>query len=268
MTALPELERELRAAAARRARRRWRRGRRAGLAVALVGAVAATTAAASGWLTVERGSTSRGDYEIRTAPPPESRDADRDEVAALRGEHGKVCLELRFQGLRPSYGCGERPTERQSIGLVIVDQNAEPGQRLVYGLVSPAATEIRIGTTPVAPRQREGLPGRFFSALVPARGPVHIVALNDRGEPIDQVGSPTRQAGTPHSRDEARAMGEPSGFAPTARPPSAFVYRGLEITADAAAAQGLVCNEDGTPIVRCDDSLAEADAAHRAQADR
>jgi hypothetical protein len=266
MTALPELERELRAAAARRVKRRRHRARRTGLAVALVGAVAATTAAANGWLTLERGTTSRGDYEIRTAAP-EPREADEPDVAALRGDHGQVCLELRFQGLRPSYGCGERPTERQAIGVVVVDQNAEPGQRLVYGLASPAAAEIRIGATPVTPSEREGVPGRFFSALVPARGPIYIAALNDAGQPIDEIGSQTRQAGKPHSLDEAQAMGDPAGFAPTVRPASAVVYRGREITDDAARAQGLVCVDDATLILHCYDTIAEADAAHRAQTD-
>jgi hypothetical protein len=209
MTALPELERELYAAAARRAKRVRRRGRRVGLTVAPVGAVAATTAAANGWLTLERGSTGRGDYEIRTAPPPVSpdtaeRSAAQGEVAALQGDRGEVCLELRFHDLRPSYGCGERPTARRPIGVVIVDQNAEPRQRLVYGLVVPAAAEVRIGDTAVTPRERDGLPGRFFSALAPARGPVDIVAVVDRSRPIDELGSRTEQTGSSQPRRGAR----------------------------------------------------------------
>jgi hypothetical protein len=48
-------------------------------------------------------------------------------------------------------------------------------------------------------------------------------------------------------------MGDPSGFAPTARPPGAFLHEGREISAQEAARRGLACSVDGTRVVRCED---------------
>ncbi len=73
--------------------------------------------------------------------------------------------------------------------------------------------------------------------------------------PPGRTGSsrPPRSATGPWSRDDARAMGDPSGFAPTARPPAAFVHRGREIPLEEAVRRGLACTEDGTAVVRCED---------------
>jgi hypothetical protein len=48
-------------------------------------------------------------------------------------------------------------------------------------------------------------------------------------------------------------MRGPSGFAPTTRPPAAFVHEGREIPLEEAARRGLACTEDGTAVVRCED---------------
>jgi hypothetical protein len=256
MSALPQLEHELLIAAERRiSRRRRLRLRRAGPAALLAGAALVTGAAADGWFTVEHGRSERGTYEIRSAPPGPAAD-----VTATPNGAGQVCLELRMRGLRPSYGCGDRPDAADPLGLVIVDANVQPGRWLVYGLVDSAVATVRIGANRSIPTDaKHGLPGRYFSALVPAEDSVWIAGLDHSGEQLASVGSRKRSRAKAGSRAAARALGSVAGFAPTVRPASRWVYRGRPITEARAADLGLSCVEDETPVVRCFKTARQAD---------
>ena len=128
-----------------------------------------------------------------------------------------------------------------------------PGRRLVYGLAHETVAAVRTGGRELRPSPRRGVPGRFFSTVTRAGGPVHVEALDGAGRRVGELGSPAPLTRAPTSQDDARAMGDPSGLAPTARPPGAFLYEGREISVEEAARRGLACSEDGTPVVRCED---------------
>jgi len=251
MTVLPQVQDELVRAARRRARRR-RPGRvaRGGLAAVLVGGTLTAGATATGLIELDRGESSAGPYTIVAAPP----ERDGSVVTTfLGGARDEVCLEVRRPGERATYGCGPAPTAEAPLGVLVVDQNAVPGRRLVYGLADDRVTAVRTGGEEVRPSPRRGVPGRFFSVVTSKRGPVHVVAVDADGRTLAELGSPRPLTRFPTSQDEARAMGDPIGFAPTARPPEAFVYEGREIPLEEAVRRGLACTEDGTPVVRCED---------------
>ncbi len=132
-TVLPELEQLLVRAARRRAARRLPR-RRWVLAVA-VGALvlAAAAAAATGVLDITSGRTAHGTFTVQRASIPGS-------------EHGgPICLQLRYDGRDPSYGCGEPPSAGKPFGLLVADPLAEGSpERVVYGLVADDVARVAV----------------------------------------------------------------------------------------------------------------------------
>lgn len=265
-TTLPRLEQLLTRAAHRRYGNRVS-GRRWGMpaifaALVVVGGV---TAAAAGVLTgtgaeIERGATpiggyASGAYVISVKPQ-----------AGSEAHGGPICLQLQFDGSRPSYGCGSPPSEAQPFGLVVVDGQAEGSvDRVIYGLVLSTIQRVGVlgeGTeqTIAATAPRPGLPGRFFSVTVPNEGRIEIVGYDQTGGEIARIGSREAPAHKPLSHDQAVAQGDPSGFAPTAVPASTFVYQGDLIDPKSAAERGLVCVDSLQQVV-CYDSVAERNAA-------
>lgn len=251
MTVLPQVQDELVRAARRRSRRRSRRRlTRGGLAAVLAGATLTAGATATGLLELDRGESSAGPYTIVAS----ATERDGSVVTTfLGGGDDEVCLEVRRPGHRGTYGCGPAPTAAERLGVLVVDEGAVPGRRLVYGLAHGTVAAVRVGGEEVRPSARRGLPGRFFSVVTRTGGPVHAVAVDAAGRAVGELGSSEPLTRSPASQDEARAMGDPTGFAPTARPPAAFVHEGREIPLDEAVRRGLACTEDGTPVVRCED---------------
>ncbi|CAA9468509.1 MAG: hypothetical protein AVDCRST_MAG13-263, partial [uncultured Solirubrobacteraceae bacterium] len=221
-----------------------------GLAAVLVGRTLAAGATATGLIELDRGEGPAGPYTIVAAAP----ERDGSVVATfLGGGEDEVCLEVRRPQRRGAYGCGRAPTPSAPLGVLVVDGNAVPGRRLVLGLADERVAAVRTGGEEVRPTPRRGVPGRFFSLVTRGGGPVHVEAFDAAGRRVGELGSPDPLTRSPTSRDDARALGDPSGFAPTARPPGAFLYRGREIPLEEVVRRGLACSEDGTPVVRCED---------------
>lgn len=230
---LPDLERELLRAARRRAapargRRRWRRTGLLGLAAGLVVAGGAT--ATVQLLTVDRGATSQGAYTIETRPAPD----------------GKVCLQLRYTGHAPAYGCGVVPDAATPLGVVVADSAPVAGdgvlpERVVYGLAAAHVARVDVidadGAPHAAtPRRVDGVPGRFFTVTVENEGRIELRAYDDAGRQVARVGSHARPARKPQSHAEAVAQGDPAGFAPGVAAPDRYRLDGRPISAARFAA--------------------------------
>jgi hypothetical protein len=250
---LPDLERHLLHAAHRRAGR-GARLRRPGTLAALVAAVAVTggaVATATGvFTTVDRGTNARGEpYAIERTPVQQPLDAE----GTVRG--GTVCLQLRPRAHAPAYGCGPAPTAAEPFGLVVADSSDAATDRIVYGLVGDGVARVSVlgqGTahTDGATVPKPGLPGRFFSVTVPNRGRIELVGYAASGREVARIGSRATPAHPPRSQDEARAQGDPAGFAPAIAAPQTYTYEGHQITdAQLRALKGVSCVQRRDGIV-------------------
>ncbi len=251
---LPELEQLLVRAARRRAAPRFGR-RRWALAVALGALVlAAAAAAATGVLRIAGGTTAHGTFSVERAVGP-----------GVRQGGSSVCLQLRYNGRGPSYGCGEAPTAAQPFGLVVADRLEEGSrERVIYGLAGGDIARVAaLGKggehTDAATERKDGLPGRFFAVVVPHLGRIELVGYDSAGKEVARIGSLARPAHPPHSKAEAVAQGDPAGFAPTMPISSHFVFEGHSISEAEATRRGLACLEGGE-VNRCYRSVAEAEA--------
>lgn len=229
---------------AARSRPLWRRT--GVLTVAAVVSLAGVAVAATQIMSLDEGSTAYGRYEITRAPDQGS----------------MVCMNLRYKGHQPSYGCDVAPSRERPFGLVIADSGSSPSERLIYGLVSDDARRVTAltndGARVDAPAElRDDLPGRFFSMVVPNNGGVELVAYDAADRHMAHLGDrdPNEagvQPGRPTTRDELRQRGEPLGYAPSVAMPDRFSYRGGTIARDDAARRGLSCTQD-IDGVRCTD---------------
>jgi hypothetical protein len=249
MSTLPDLERELLLAARRAAASRWP-WRRAG-ALALTGAalLAAGAGAATQFGNIDEGATASGRYQIARA-------AD---------ESGGICLNLRFEGHRPAYGCSDRPDAQHPFGLVVVESSEQSNERIIYGLAAAQVARVDVlgdgdERTPAIPRQAEDLPGRFFSVTVPDRGRIELVAYDAADRELARLGSRAEPTAPAHSLAELRAQGNPIGFAAGVATADAVEYRGRSLTPDEATRRELTCahNQD---VVRCYDTKQQMEAA-------
>jgi hypothetical protein len=250
---LPDLERHLLLAAHRRARRRARL-RRPGTLTALLAAVAVTggaVATATGvFTTVDQGTNARGEpYVIERTPVQQP-------LAAEGTVHGAaVCLQLRPGAHAPAYSCGRAPTTAEPFGLVVADSSDAAPDRVVYGLVGDGITRVSVlgagrAHTDGATVAKPGLPGRFFSVTVPNRGRIELVAYAASGREVARIGSRATPAHPPRSQEEARAQGDPAGFAPAIAAPQTYTYKGRQITdAQLRALKGVMCVQDRDGIV-------------------
>jgi hypothetical protein len=211
-------------------RRRYRRW----AAVVGIGIAGVGTAAAAGGLDVLK-HTSRYDIAVRTAPAG-----------------GQFCLELRHPGVRPVYGCGHVPTQDDPFGVLVVAPQLD-GAWIVYGMVADDVEAVRVAGLRVATEDRPGLDGRFFSAEVPAQRRDFVEAQASGGRIVGHAGARSAPAAAPRSAEEARAQGDPAGFAPAADPGVEFRFHGAPISPERAAAQGLSCTEDATATLECVD---------------
>jgi hypothetical protein len=75
-------------------------------------------------------------------------------------------------------------------------------------------------------RSQPTVPGRYFSITVPNRGRIALVAYDKSGSPVARVGTLAEPDHAPTSRDDARALGDPAGFAPAVAMPSTFSFEG------------------------------------------
>jgi hypothetical protein len=233
----------------RRIGRRWVLALGAG-SLALIGGGAA---AATGLLQIAGGHTSKGAYTIERVP------------AGPRAA-GPVCLELRYPGNPPAYGCGDRPSTAEPFGLVIADSVKASRERVIYGLVATDVARVSVigdrprhtDTTTVS---KAGLPGRFFSLVVPNQGRIELVGYNASGRVNARIGSRAQPATQATSHDQAVAQGDPAGFAPAISMPSFFSYDGRKITQSDAVRQGLACTQDERRV-QCYDSETALEAAH------
>lgn len=251
---LPELEQLLVRAARRHAAPRL--GRRRWVLAVVVGALvlAAAAAAATGVIHITSGTTAHGAFSV--------------ERATLSGEAqtGSVCLQLRYDGHGPSYGCGEAPTAEKPFGLVVADSLEEGSrERVIYGLVdADVARVVSLGEgderSAATAKVKDDLPGRFFAIVVPHHGRVELVGYDGAGKEVARIGSLARPAHPPHSKAEAMAQGDPAGFAPTIPNPGQFTYKGQSIGEAEATRLGLVCVQS-REVSRCYDSEAELEAA-------
>lgn len=255
---LPELEQLLFRAARRRAAPRFGR-RRWVLAIAGTSLLlAAVAAAATGVFEIAGGKTSSGSFSIES----------RVVVPATGDERrGSICLQLRFNGGVPSYGCGGRPSAAKPFGLVIADPLDSGRERVVYGLVSSDVSRVIVlggdgSHTEAVTGKEVGLPGRFFSVVAPNGGRLELVGYSAGGEELARLGSLTPPTDPPLSRAEAMAHGDPAGFAPAIAPPGSYEYQGKSITPAKAARLELVCMQE-PGVMRCYDSESEAEAATR-----
>lgn len=264
---LPELEWLLSDAAARRFAPRTRRRPWAlplAFAALLVagGIATAATGVLGGGAEIETGATSSGPYAIRIKPanhyPPS----------------GPICLQLQYTGLRPAYKCGYAPSAERPFGLVVADATpaandpeAVPPERVIYGLASEETVRVQVlgvagadATEAITDTViRPGLPGRYFSIVVPNQGRIELVGYDESGGEVGRAGSLTAPA--QRTADGLiPAPGDPAVFAPTATPASVYSYRGEDIDPKRAQELGLVCVED-LAEVRCYDSVGELNAA-------
>jgi hypothetical protein len=251
---LPELEQLLVRAARWRAAPRL--GRRRWVFAVAVGALvlAAAAAAATGVIRIASGTTAGGTFSVERATLPGEAHA------------GSICLQLRYNGRGPSYGCGEAPTAAKPFGLVIADQLEEGSrERVIYGLVGGEVARVSaLGEggerTDAATEPKEGLPGRFFAVVVPHLGRIELVGYDSAGKQVALIGSLAEPAHPPHSKAEAVAQGDPAGFAPTVPNSSHFVFQGHGISEAEVTRRDLACLE-GREVNRCYRSVAELEAA-------
>jgi hypothetical protein len=252
---LPALESALVGAAAIRLsgpkRRRWVLP--AALASALVvgGVAVAATGVFSGDV-IDSGETagqgpSSGPFGVRIAP----QHADPAHP---------ICLQLQFKNSRPAFGCGSSPSVAEPFGVVIADGSPE---RVIYGLVTEEiATVSSIGDDgaelTAATQLRANLPGRYFSLIVPADSQIELIGRDPSGAEVARIGSQEPPATPPLSREEAVAVGDPAGFAPTVVPVRRIIYRGEPIDPSEVQRRALACVE-GRSEVTCYDSVAEAE---------
>lgn len=105
---------------------------------------------------------------------------------------------------------------------------------------------------------RDGLPGRYFSIVVPNEGRIELIGYDGSGHEVGRVGSLDEPA---RRTDEGLipALGDPAVFGPTAPPVSVYTYRGGRISSERVQELGLACVED-PPVARCYDSVAEAES--------
>jgi len=252
---LPELEHLLVRAARRRAVPRLRQ-RRWILAAAAIGALLlAAAAAAATSVILARGETDGGTFtiEARRVPVPER-----------NGPSSSICLQLTFSGRGSAYGCGSQPRPARPFGLVIADPLDGGDDRVVYGLVSEAVKQVGVlggdgGEVEAETVANRDLWGRFFYAVAPNGGPLQLVGYGADGQIIARLGNFAPAPAPPKSRAEARAQGDPAGFAPTVAPPKTYVYRGRQITSALVVRKGLACMQ-GQAELRCFDNEAEAEA--------
>lgn len=254
---LPELEQMLVAAARRPAvasrfgRRRWVLAVAAASLLLVGGAAAAVT----GVLRIAAGESSGRTYSIESRLLPS-------------GSAGRVCLQLRFDGGPPTYGCGHRPSAERPFGPLVVDASGGGEERIVYGLVATEIARVRIlggagSETEARTAEKAGLPGRFFTAVAPRDGRVELVGYGAGGEEVARLGSLDPPAHPPRSKAEAIAQGDPAGFAPTSPAPQTYLYEGRRIAPSTATRLELACLQEAT-VLRCYDSEDEASAAGRA----
>ena len=219
---LPELEQLLVRAARRRAAPRL--GRRRWVLAVAVGALvlAAAAAAATGVLHIASGTTAHGSFSVERATVPGE------------AHTGSICLQLRYDGRGPTYGCGEPPTAATPFGLVVADPLEEGSrERVIYGLVEGDIARVAAlggngGHADADAERKDGLPGRFFAIVVPHLGRVELVGYDEAGEEVARIGSLERPAHPPHSKAEAVSQGDPAGFAPTIPNSSRFVSGGTK----------------------------------------
>lgn len=240
----------------RRVRRRWFL---AAAAAALT--LAAGAGAATGLLPIAEGETEHGTYTVERR--------STSDPAGSEPSAGKVCLQLRFEGRGPSYGCGDAPTVSQPFGLLVADPLEEgSGERVVYGLVSDEIASISVlgnrgEQTKAVTEPQAGLPGRFFAVVTPHLGRIEVVGYDEAGRERARIGSRARPDHSPGSKAEAMAQGDPAGFAPTVPTPSTYLYRGENITEAEAMRLQLACLEERTRF-RCFDSASEAETSRPA----
>ncbi|HEU4736638.1 MAG TPA: hypothetical protein VFS48_06405 [Solirubrobacterales bacterium] len=250
---LPELEHLLlRTArsqtAPRRLGRRWVLALVAGSLILAAGAAAAAT----GVIHISSGHTAEDEYSIDTRPAPAG------------APPGSICLQLRYDKGGPAFRCGQRPTAAEPFGLVVADTSSSSRERVIYGLVSASITRVSVlgqgrRHIDVATRAKPNLPGRFFSVIAPNRGRIELIGYDAMGRQRAHVGSRKKPAHPPRSFAEARAQGDPAGFAPAVAAPASFIYKGASIAPAQAAKRGLACLQDRS-AVRCYDSLAQLEA--------
>ena len=176
---------------------------------------------------------------------------ERAVAPGVRQGGSSVCLQLRYNGRGPSYGCGEAPTAAQPFGLVVADRLEEGSrERVIYGLAGGDIARVAaLGKggehTDAATEPKDGLPGRFFAVVVPHLGRIELVGYDSAGKEVARIGSLARPAHPPHSKAEAVAQGDPAGFAPTIPISSHFVFEGHDISEAEATRRGLACLEGG-----------------------
>jgi hypothetical protein len=260
---LPQLRAGLVTAAARRYRapansRRWFTPL-AFAALLLAGSAAlAATAILRSRDVVDTGQTrgtgeSAGAYAIRISPS--HADPERP-----------ICLQLQFQASRAAYGCGVAPTAEQPFGLVVADgMSEESAERVIYGLVSRnigAVTSFGESSTVQTITRtvdRPGLPGRYFSLIVPNEGHIELAGYNATGAEVARIGSHDEFRAPPLSRAQAIVQGDPSGFAPTVVPARRYVYEGERIEPPKAQRLRLICVETRSAVT-CFDTISQAQA--------
>lgn len=252
MSTLPHLEHELVRAARRRRRRPWLRRRTVVLALFSAIVLAGGATAATGLLDreIHRGmSFTQGPYTI-----------EREDRS------GSLCLNLRYTGHLPTYGCGDTPTVEEPFGLLIADSSArdpddQSPERLFYGIVHGDIARVSVLRKDgrqyrARTLERPGLPGRFFTLTTPRGGRIEVVGYDLAGHEVGRIGRLIGPRTPIRSQDDARAQGDPSGFAPTADMPDDFSYRGGTIPRDEAARRGLACVQNRDEVV-CTDQPAE-----------
>lgn len=222
-------------AAARRLPAVTSRPRRFKLAVAVAVAILTSTAvaAATGTLRVFEATS---DYKI---------------TEHVDAPVGRICLDLRLSdpNRRGLVGCGKAPTAEQPFGMLIVDRESS-AQSIVFGLVIESVRTVRIAGRETETYEREGVPGRFFSARITNQPSVYAEGLDGTGAVITTIGSKTPSDVPITSLEQARTQGNLAGFAPAAAE-APFTHNGAKISAEQAQQAQLICTEDRTPTIRC-----------------
>jgi hypothetical protein len=245
---LPNLERQLvTAASAAGASRpwRWRWPVVASWCVAVVAVGAATAGVLTGTGTeIDRGQTPAGTYAVQIKRDSRSTPAD------------EICLQMRVEKERPAYGCGVAPTSSTPFGVLVVDQtpitDGMPTQQVAYGLAAENIARVSVlgpGTDHYDAETvaRADLPGRYFGVVSPAMQRIEIVGYDASGAEVARVGSRRPPDHQPISHDDAVALGDPAGFAPTAVPLRHFSYESHRISPQEASDLGLTC-DDGSGV--------------------
>lgn len=227
---LPELEQVLvRAARRRRDRRLPRRRLMPAIAIAIV-ALGAGVATATRVFDVTSGETGHGTFAVERRTPSS---------VAGRQPAGSICLQLTYSGAgvggTTSYGCGPKPTAARPFGIVVVDYLADGlHEEVAYGLVADGVARVAVlGSggrhTYATTEAKDGLPGRFFAAVVPHRGRVELVGYASDGRVVARIGRLSGKVDA-HSNEEARAEGLQAGFAPTIESPQEILFEGRRIS--------------------------------------